>query len=42
MIVGQNGYTSLHKAALNDMNDSLEIAELLLKAGASADAKDKV
>ena len=37
--VGQFGTTALHRAA---MYNRLEVAELLLGAGASVDAKDKV
>ena len=37
--VVQGGYTALHQAALNN---SLEVAELLLGAGASVDAKGNV
>ena len=40
--VGQFGTTALHWATLNDSHSHSEMAELLLGAGASVDAKTKV
>ena len=39
VLVGQSGYTALHRAA---RNDSLEVAEVLVAANANVDIKNWV